>query len=62
MDYLDLYNWTTNKSVLPVSSLPDVQFVSYKQFEDNNKFRIAITIRRLIELVKSRIVVHVDST
>lgn len=62
MDYLDLYNWTTNKSVLPVSSLPDVQFVSYKQFEDNNKFRIAIPTRRLIELVKSRIVVHVDST
>lgn len=62
MDYPSLYNWSVNRSILPVSALPNTPFVVYQQFTNNNDFRIAIRTRRLLELSNRSIVLHIDST
>lgn len=38
MDFMDLYNWAAEKSVVPTFSLLDTPFVVYKEFENNTEF------------------------
>lgn len=49
MDFIDIYNWASEKSVIPVHSMIDKPFVFHKRIESSQEFRIAITTRSLHE-------------